>query len=311
MAELGKLSHSRLMLRTKYYRDKTLNLEKQVQHSAKEIESLKYDVKMLQEENGHLINRVEELKAIANMNEIEKLQCENNLLLKKLEQISREQHENQSNVNEKINEYEQLLSEIQKDIITKEQELDYYKSKVKSLEKNNKIYSFTSAQKNTPVNKLPDVTDIMEVIAYFDYSLVKKTDHEWIVFGDFHIKNFGSDPFVNPSVCFRFSPPEATNLKGKILSVDQAAIHNEIQETHRNQWMFLQSNWAEEAKERGEIWIAPTTLMRLSKGETVTLQSFQIPVTLPFSCSLIVEGFVYSSESDTKIKSSNNISMTY
>lgn len=312
MAELGKLSHSRLMLRTKYYRDKTLNLEKQVQHADEEIESLKLESKLLQENNNYLTNHIEELKTIVNIKQLEKLQHENNLLLKKLEHMSMETNDNQSNVNKKINEYEQLLNEVQKEITAKEQELDYYKSKVKSLERNNKIYSLAPAEKNTHAKEQSKKeTSLESVIAYFDYSIVKKTEQEWIVFGDFHIRNFGNEPFVNPSLCFRFSPPEQANLKGKILSVEQATINKQMQENHRNQWMFLQSNWAEEAKERGEIWIAPTEPMRLQQGETVTLHGFQIPVTLNFSGTLIVEGFVYSSDSETKTKSGNNIVITY
>ncbi len=307
MTELGKLSHSRLLLRTQYYRDKTRHLEKKVQKADEKIAMMKETIKQLQDENHRFSISIEELKARMKVNQIEKLEHENNVLLKKIEMLSKEANEHQSTMEQKIRDYEQLLSEIQKEITAKEQELAYYQSKVKSLEKNQRIYSSAPIEKSRIRSEPSNQSTGEPVIAYFDYSIIKKTEQEWVVFGDFHIKNLGSETLDHPSICFRFSPPEASNLKGKILSLEQAEINQNIQENIHQQWMFLQSNWAEAAKERGEIWIASTEPLSLHHGETATLQGFQIPIAFDFPKTIVVEGFVYFSDTSIKTKSSNNI----
>ena len=51
MTELRHLSHSRLVLRTKYYREQTMHLEKQIQVASEKIAQLKKKISLLQAEN--------------------------------------------------------------------------------------------------------------------------------------------------------------------------------------------------------------------------------------------------------------------
>lgn len=301
LTELSKLNHSRLIVRTKYYREKTLTLEKQLQLAETEIQKLLEKVEKLEQENALINKENHDLKTALDTNRLEKLQKENYLLLKKLDGLANENGDNNETVNQKIQDYERLLSEIQKEINAKEKEIDYYRSKVKSLEKQSRIYTSTNqmhTHKPLPTAK--------STLCYFDYAIVKKSDQEFIFIGDFHIHNLSSEPIVNPKVCFRFSPPQLAALKGQIFTFEQAAFGQQISP----QWMFVDSEWSDQAKERGEIWIVSTEPMSIKQGESAIIQRFQIPVSFQYSETLTIEGFVYA-DSDQKMKSSNNIIFTY
>lgn len=301
MTELSKLNHSRLIVRTKYYREQTLHLEKKLQLAENEIQHLLERIEKLEREKTIITEENRELKTAIDKNKLEKLQRENYLLLKKLEELTNESGNHQEKVNQKIKDYEMLLSEIQKEMNEKEKELDYYKSKVKSLEKQSRL--FLSTNQSNSRKPLPTAKS---TLCYFDYSIVKKSEQEFIFIGDFHIHNFGSEPIVNPKICFRFSPQELATLKGKIFTFEQSTFNQQLS----TQWMFVDSDWSQQAKEKGEIWIVSTEPIRLKQGESTIVHRFQIPVTFHRSETLIIEGFVYS-DSDQKMKSSNNIIFTY
>ena len=116
MTELRHLSHSRLVLRTKYYREQTMHLEKQIQVASEKIAQLKKKISLLQAENQNLHIQNEELSVRIDSHQLEKLEQENVLLLKELQKLSSESQKDGSNIDDKIKEYEQLLSDIQVEI---------------------------------------------------------------------------------------------------------------------------------------------------------------------------------------------------
>ncbi|PWA12708.1 hypothetical protein DCC39_04540 [Pueribacillus theae] len=314
MSKLSDLSHPRLVLRTMYYQDMTLKLEKEVAFKDYEISKLKKQLKKLQaENNGRSDERNHKEKMEQYNQQLQKLEEENKQLKEKLESMKDIQTSNPE-LEKKIEGFEELLSEIQIELTQKEKEVDYYKSRVKNLEKraphlpvpqsdHNKLTLDTSSEKG--------YKDDLAIITYFDYSIVWQSENRLIIRGDFHIKNIGNQTLKNPVLCFRFSPPEFSNMKGKIISVDQAAANKQISQHNATNWMFLESEWAEDAKERGEIWIVPINDFMLNEGETVSLNEFQIPVQTEFKDTLIVEGFVYFSDIPLKVKSSNNIIISF
>ena len=301
MTELSKLNHSRLIVRTKYYREQTLHLEKKLQLAENEIQHLLERIETLEQQNTNLTEENRELKIAIDKNELEKLQQENYLLLKKLKELTNQTGYEQEKLNQKIKDYERLLSEIEKELNEKEKELDYYKSKVKSLEKQNRMFVSASQQQSRK-----PLSNARSTLCYFDYSIVKKSEKEFIFIGDLHIHNFGSEPIVNPKICFRFSPPELAVLKGQILPLERAAFHQQL----TPKWMFVDSEWSHKAKEKGEIWIVSTEPISINQGESTAVHRFQIPVVFQRPETLIIEGFVYS-DNDQKMKSSNNIIFTY
>ncbi len=309
MTKLNELSYSRLMLRTTYYRDRTLNLEKKIGIANEKVKDLKKKLTKIEIENNDLNHQVEEFQEMMDLKHLDKLQNENKLLLTRLEQLAIEQQKTQPNIEQKINEYEELLSSIQTDITLKEQQLDYYKSRVKTLENNSSMYK-PPIDRQITEQSTEQENNTATIFAYFDYALISKSAHKLIIRGDFHIKNLGNDSFMNPTICVRFSLPELANLKGKILTSEQVTINKQSQ-TNVSDWMFLQTDWANEAKERGEIWLAPIEQRTLQQGQTLSLTEFQIPINAQFNDTLIVEGFVYLSDPATKIKSSNNIIISY
>jgi len=288
-------------VRTKYYRDQTLNLKNKLQFAENEIQHLLKQLEKLEREHAIIIDENRELKTTIDKRKLEKLQQENYLLLKKIEEIAFENESQLEKANQKVKEYELLLSDIQTEINEKEKELDYYKSKVKSLEKQSRLFAST----NRSHSQQP-LSTAETMLCFFDYSVVKKTEREFIFIGDFHIHNFGSEPIVNPKICFRFSPPELAALKGQIFTFDQASLHHQ----RNTLWMFLASDWAQEAKEKGEIWIVAAEPTSLKQGESTSVRRFQIPAAFHHSETLIIEGFVYS-DSNQKMKSSNNIIFTF
>lgn len=308
MSKLSELSYSRLILRTQYYRDMTLDLERRLAYKQEEVKELKSKVDELLKANEDL-NTETQASDQKTLDEYEQqlqlLKRDNEQLRTTLEEVKNNATPD-NELEQKINDYEMLLQEIQQEINQKEQEIDYYKTRVTHLEKRS---SYLSAEQVETMNETSS-TDL-NALAYFDYSIVFQGENKLVIRGDFHITNVSKQTLINPSLCFRFSPPEFANMRGQILSLEQAALNQQGLGQRASQWMFLESEWAKEAEERGEIWITSTENAQISAGETIAFNGFQISIQTKFKDTFIVEGFVYFADTSLKIKAVNNILMSY
>lgn len=309
-----KLSYTRLMSRKNFYRDKSLDLEQKVLFADEQMTALEEKLKQIEglyEEKSKeydeleasfadLESRYEQLKTAYGQSD------EDPEPVAQSEESDAEPGHTQQ-YEERIAQFEKLLSEVQEELNEKDRQLEAYKSRVKSLEKR------SSAQR-TQVQPFQNTAETVrvgqKVLAYFDYSLVLYEQNEAIIRGNFHIENVGEQPLRNPYLCFRFYPLDASTLKGKIISIEQAEQKGD-QPSSRPQWVYMDDQWAEEAKERGEIWVRPFEDVGLNPNETVTLPDFQIPVKKHVDENVMIEGFVFFQNEQYKAKASNQILITF
>ncbi|WP_270181682.1 hypothetical protein [Alkalihalobacillus sp. CinArs1] len=326
------LSYSRLITRTKYFQEKSLELEKElifvkdhlhlvetkmeelqyendakrasletkegkIKEFEKEVNKAHLKIEALEEERRKLIGELERTKA-----EIDKEQKSTTDLKMKLEAVEKKY---QGAVSEgRIKNYEKLLTSMQNDINEKEVQIQQFKTKIKDYERRMK-YRTPSDVKDTETS---ESTDKLNALAYLNYSIIVNDKKSFIIRGDLQITNKGMSSLKNPVVCFRFRPAETAIIKGQILTVEQAETRGA---TNGTQWTFMDSDWMSKARERGEIWVSPLGDVSISPGNKIGIENFQIPLRTEIHEPFIVEGFVYFYEQDYKIKTSNQIAISY
>ncbi|WP_257349084.1 hypothetical protein [Pseudalkalibacillus decolorationis] len=291
-----ELSYDRLASRTKYYQEKSLQLEKKLLFAEDTIEQLEKKLKEAEENDGlqrELQTKEEEL--VQYHQEIHRLK----------DQLSKSNHDEMNN---KISGFEELLETVEKEMNEKEKQIDSYRSKIKSLEKRLKLQN--QADK-APKDIVKEETAKEELLlsAYFNYSLICKDEGSYVIHGSFHMTNIGEKELENPLICFRYQPTDYTSLKGKIGSMEQTNVADEKKESL--QWVFLENDWAKEARERGEIWIASMHELKLQANQTISLTDFQIPIQKEFEDSITIEAFVYFPNHEYRARAVNQIALNF
>lgn len=296
MGTKDKLSYERLISRVEYYKDKALDLEKKLMFAEETIERL--------ESEGNLNESLQVIEE--KEKELENLRTQVEELSYKLNRL--EEHE----MEKRMKGYEELLSSIQEELNEKDQQIDLYQQRIKSMEKRININRssepvFDEAdleeKENVPRNK-----EELNCMSYFDYSVIFTQEKTGFVRGSFYIENTGTNTLENPYICFRFQPAEAAAIKGKIISLIASPTQDEMSQSL---WMYMDNEWAEKAKERGEIWICPLRETRLKSGERITLDDFQIPVRSKIDENITVEAFVYFHKQNFRAKALNHIAVNF
>ncbi|MCA0987865.1 hypothetical protein [Guptibacillus algicola] len=333
MKQDEKLSYSRLITRTKYFQEKSLELEKELIFVRDHLQMVETKMEELQYENnakGKSIEasqvRMEELEKELTeaQQKIKTLDDERSRLTVELEKAKKEIEMKQKTSNDlkvkfealekryqgavsegRIKNYEQLLTTMQNDINEKELQIQLFKAKVKDYEKRMK---YRSKSNEGSVSQPTESTEKLKSLAYFNYSIIVQDKKSFIIRGDLQITNSGSTMLKNPVVCFRFRPAETAIIKGQILTVEQAETRGA---TSGTQWTFMDSDWMSKARDRGEIWVSPLGDVSIKPGDNMGIENFQIPFKSTIHEPFIVEGFVYFYEQDYKIKTSNQIAISY
>jgi hypothetical protein len=314
-----KLSYARLVSRTDFYKNKALDLEQKIVFAKEKIQTLEEREENRKAEFEELKTRFENLQAdYKQLQEngsseeidrlVQQLKEKSDMIETLDETISELNQKQKSHDPEKIEQFERLLAEMQTELNEKEQQVQTYKDRMKSLEKR------LSSRQSTPVHKVFSEMDGVtktdkRAIAYFDYSVVISGQKESVIRGNFHIENVGAKPLGTPLVCFRFYPIDASALKGKIISLEQAERNGG--ESQRMQWVYVDDDWGKKAQERGEIWVRPYAEVHVEPGEKVMLEDFQIQIKKHFDENVVVEGFIYFGDSQYKVKAANQILITF
>ncbi|MFC7394103.1 hypothetical protein [Scopulibacillus cellulosilyticus] len=315
------LSYAQLVNRKQYYQEKSLKLEKDFIFANERISSLENQLKEViskrkkREENAkQTAEQLKELK-VSYKNLQEKYQSEVKEYEHKLaaleeeaEQLRKNQRDDRSidyeTYQQRVRSYEQLLSEVQEEINEKDKELTVYKRRLNILEKRLKAGGELQVSIKPDLNKKETLEKPqIKVMPYIDYALIVDKSR-CLIRGDLIIENVGEQTLGTPMICFRFYPGDAAIIKGRIMNAADTDYNKDDQQL---QWVFLESDWAEEAKERGEIWIHPLSSVKINTNELVTLSDFQIPIETKYYDHVSVEVFVYFQDSDYKVKSVNQI----
>ncbi|TKD71854.1 hypothetical protein [Pseudalkalibacillus hwajinpoensis] len=301
-----KLSYSRLITRTKYFQEKSLELEKELIFANDQIASLEKQIESSKENEDIIVQLKEEL--IMLKKELEKQSNEQSILKTELEGKQKTVFEDSGSESlAKIKSYEDLLATMQVEINDKDKRLQHYQGKIKNLEKR------AQYQENHTINEdeeQSEAVDELYAISYFNTSLILDKKHSVIIRGDLQIENCGTKNLRNPLVCFRFRPTETAVLKGKIYPIEQAETRS-LDSKEGVQWVFPDHDWLEKAKDKGEIWVSPLHPVTLKPGEQIGIESFQIPIRSEFKEPVIIEGFVYFQKENYRIKVSNQIVISY
>ena len=299
-----KLSYSRLITRTKYFQEKSLELEKEVIFANDKVASLEKQLASKQDSDvqiTHLKNELEEMQR-----ELENSTKEHVARILELEKKNVADSTGKS-YEKKVKDYEGLLADMQMDINSKDKLLTHLQGKIKNLEKRSQYMTIPDVDK---VEKSDNKQDEVYAVAYFNTSIIISGKDTVIIRGDLEIENCGSSNLQNPMVCFRFNPIEAAVLKGKIFPIDEAETRKSSS-SEQVQWVFTDHDWLEKSKEKGEIWVAPLYPITLKPGDQIGIDSFQIPVKSEYKEPLNIEGFVYFPKEDYRIKVSNQIAISY
>ncbi|ANX12090.1 hypothetical protein ABE41_008730 [Fictibacillus arsenicus] len=292
MGTKDKLSYDRLISRVEYYKEKALDLEKKLVFAEETIEKLEMNNSL------QVIEKQEE--------EIIQLRKQVEELTKKLNRLDVQEME------KRLQSYEDLLKTIQDELNDKDQQIDQYQQRIKSMEKrlninrtSEPVIEGSESSSNTKESRILEGTSC---ISYFDYSVILTKDKTGFVRGSFYIENTGTDALDNPYICFRFQPAESAALKGKIVSLISGPTQDELTQFT---WMFMDNEWAEQAKDRGEIWVCPLRETKLSSGERLSLNDFQIPIKSKIDNNIMVEAFVYFHKQNYNAKAVNHIAINF
>lgn len=295
MGTKDKLSYERLVSRVDYYKDKALDLEKKLVFAEETIERLEKETN-----NDRSLKIIEE-----NEKELLALRKQVEELTRKLKRL--EEHE----MEKRMQSYEELLKSIQDEMNDKDQQIDLYQQRIKSMEKRiniNRTSEPVFEELDTENNSEPQKKEGFNSACYFDYSVIFTKDKKGFIRGSFFIENTGTETLENPYICFRFQPAEACSLKGKIISLIASPSQEEMTQSI---WMYMDNEWAEKAKERGEMWICPLRETKFKSGDKLSLDDFQIPFKSGIDENITVEAFVYFHKQNYRTKAVNHIAINF
>lgn len=296
MGTKDKLSYERLVSRVDYYKDKALDLEKKLVFAEETIERLENETN-----NDRSLKIIEE-----NEKELQGLRKQVEELTRKLKRL--EEHE----MEKRMQSYEELLKSIQDEMNDKDQQIDLYQQRIKSMEKRININRtsepvFEELDSDNSKSE-PQKKEGLNSACYFDYSVIFTKDKKGFIRGSFFIENTGTETLENPYICFRFQPAEACSLKGKIISLIASPSQEEMTQSI---WMYMDNEWAEKAKERGEMWICPLRETTFKSGDKLSLDDFQIPFKSGIDENITVEAFVYFHKQNYRTKAVNHIAINF
>lgn len=295
MGTKDKLSYERLVSRVDYYKDKALDLEKKLVFAEETIERLENETN-----NDRSLKIIEE-----NEKELQELRKQVEELTRKLKRL--EEHE----MEKRMQGYEDLLKSIQDEMNDKDQQIDLYQQRIKSMEKRiniNRTSEPVFEELDAENNSEPQKKEGFNSACYFDYSVILTKDKKGFIRGSFFIENTGTETLENPYICFRFQPAEACALKGKIISLIASPSQEEMTQSI---WMYMDNEWAEKAKERGEMWICPLRETKFKSGDKLSLDDFQIPFKSGIDENITVEAFVYFHKQNYRTKAVNHIAINF
>lgn len=324
------VTFSKLIDRERFYKEKALKMERNYLFAKEQIIAMEARIRDL---NEHKKEQVRQNRAQSDDNLLVELREKIDTLNKDLDETKRT-HEireaelleeieafkgsspgltsgsTPSNYKEKIEGYERLLNEIQDTINQKDRELLILRKRIDTLEKKLKHRDFNSQLETSTFFKQEDVTHTTEqkAISYIDHAVILNKE-SCILRGDCVIENNGDVALDTPIICFRISPIDAVKVKGKIQSLESGgdALFGE----EDWQWSFIESDWSIEAKERGEIWMAPTQPVTLHPNEEIRLSDVQFLIDQTFCKQLTIECFIYFERTQVRIKSVNSIVINF
>ncbi|MBM7096056.1 hypothetical protein JSY36_09840 [Bacillus sp. H-16] len=148
--------------------------------------------------------------------------------------------------------------------------------------------------------------------AYFSYSTFfpkqgEEQDNQIHAIGHFTFENTGNQILHDPVFCFRTKPANSVNIGGKI-RMTQALDHTWM--TPKEEWVYVQNDWKEWVKTKGEHWLKPVHIDTVKPGEKAIFSNFDMAISPGNKDDhILIEGFCYARELQKGIASVNTISL--
>lgn len=193
----------------------------------------------------------------------------------------------------------------------------------------------SSLQANAPVRALADVKEAnalamthspsppkigtldLQAEVFFDYRLLipsSDDDDSYLIHADLHIKNTGLKPIINPLVCLRMDPTHKVQLKGQILPpqlVETVGVQSSSGDGAIG-WRYLDNDWFQKAKERGEYWICPIQSLVILPGQIESFSHFHLLVPKPEkSKAVTIQAVVYQKDQKVQFPANNQIVLSF
>ncbi len=201
--------------------------------------------------------------------------------------------------------------QLEQKILHYRSEVNKYKQQVEDLEKRLKVQKSIETQRKSNIIEKKQET-ITSANAYFSHSVFlpdkeDKEDEQIHVVGHFTLENTGNQILHDPVFCFRTKPAERINIGGKI------RLRQPLDQTWmapKEEWIYVQNDWREWVKTRGEHWLKPTHIDTIKPGEKAVFSNFDMTI-IPIDEDehLLVEGFCYTREMQKGISAANTISL--
>ncbi len=314
MEEAGRTATlSKLISREKFYKEKALKLEKELIFSQEQVTAMQARIEDLNEKLlSNEENQSENISLQEELNQSkvalkEKVEQEK-ALLERIETLeAKTESDDVARFEEKIVGYETLLQEVERTINGKEKELTVLKKRLEQFENQSRRSASLSLMDLQKAEKNSDGTHTIQstAISYSDHAVIFLKD-SCLIRGDFVIENLGSNTLFSPSVCFKLNPIDAISLRGKL-----ALNEGSILEGDSNEWSIVQNDWSEEAKERGEVWIAPTQAIKIEAGEQIRIPDLQFNIDTEFCKKVKIDAFVYFNDGEVRNQSMNPILLNF
>jgi hypothetical protein len=313
---------SKIMRRESFYKAKALRIEKDLIFAKEQIDELEARIQNLTQQESESSSQKEKdfKKSNQQIEDLTKRLQEEAILFKEREKelvteikkFKADQAETKQSQfsQEQITGYEKLLTEIQGTVNEKEQEVIIYKARLDLLEKRLK--------QQTPFADL-NLNDIDEhgpsshtrqkmAVSYIEHALIL-SEEGCLIRGECVVENVGTQKLDTPLICFRINPLDVVTFKGKIQvwGTNEDLAVGGIDPI----WSIIQNDWANEAKEREEIWLAPDRPIYLRPGEKLRVPDLQLSINRKFCKHVTIEGFIYFKNADYKVRMVNPIIINF
>ncbi|KGX92514.1 hypothetical protein N781_16970 [Pontibacillus halophilus JSM 076056 = DSM 19796] len=155
---------------------------------------------------------------------------------------------------------------------------------------------------------LTKVEENLNAEVFLDYTVYVKEEQQLQFITDVLIKNTGTAPLSNPMICLKVHPNEGVSITGQILPPSALETNGVTSGSGLKGWRYLEEDWYEKAKVRGEYWVAPIEALTVPPGGMVTLPNVQLkPTSLYEDKKLTVEAIVYFHDENLSFPSNNLI----
>ncbi|TMW72955.1 hypothetical protein [Alteribacter natronophilus] len=201
--------------------------------------------------------------------------------------------------------------QLEQKILHYRSEISKYKQQIQELE--SRLTMRENPEKQSSREKIEVKQEpVISAKAYFSHSVFlprqeEEQDHQIHIIGHLTLENTGNQILHDPVFCFRTKPSSRINIGGKIrMRQQQERTWLKPQE----EWIYVQNDWREWVKTRGEHWLKPVHIDTVKPGERAVFTNFDITAEPgPEDEHLLIEGFCYTREMQKGISSVNTISL--